>query len=460
MPGPMMTAMGPLGFQGIQIVRPAPSQRRVFRKPRHVSFTRQAPWEIQPFMIAPVLPGETMENLLVQANVRSDALNGDALQTGWWHELFFFYVKHTDLEATFYPNAPGSITAMHLSTTFDPAPLAALNPDADETTYHNGEGIDWSYLCLRACTEWYFRNEGEEWLDYVGPSGLPLASINAKHWSDTMAPALGVAEGGEDEELPGEVDDFSNLNVPAGFEEAFTMYQQMIASGLTEATFEDYLKSFGIRPARELKETLHKPELLRYLRDWQYPRMGASVSGVGAAAIAEWKHIERADKTRFFQEPGFIFGVTVVRPKTFFGNQQAPLVNIMADPYSWLPAVLRDEAYTSLRKIDNLTGPFKDLFAEDYWVDIKDLFLYGDQFTNITPGSVPGNVPLPDADYIRRYVNGAVVPIDPGDSVFGAMFAEPASYFTQMDAIVTLNIRGRITETTPGPGAPSVAVAP
>jgi hypothetical protein len=46
--------------------------------------------------IAPVLPGETMKNLLLQARVVSDPIKNPLI--GWWCEFYFFYVKHRDLD--------------------------------------------------------------------------------------------------------------------------------------------------------------------------------------------------------------------------------------------------------------------------------------------------------------------------------------------------------------------------
>ena len=69
-------------------------QRRVTRRPQHTFQLRHRPWEIQPFMLAPVLPGETMQNLLLQARVVTDPIKNPLI--GWWCEHYVFYVKHRD----------------------------------------------------------------------------------------------------------------------------------------------------------------------------------------------------------------------------------------------------------------------------------------------------------------------------------------------------------------------------
>ena len=69
---------------------------RKLRHPKHTFNLKVKPWAIQPFMIAPVLPGETMKNLLMQSRVISDPLKSPIV--GWWLDYAFFYVKHRDLD--------------------------------------------------------------------------------------------------------------------------------------------------------------------------------------------------------------------------------------------------------------------------------------------------------------------------------------------------------------------------
>ena len=48
--------------------------RRVPRSPKHPFQLRTRPFQIQPFMISPVLPGETLKNLVLQSRVVSKPL--------------------------------------------------------------------------------------------------------------------------------------------------------------------------------------------------------------------------------------------------------------------------------------------------------------------------------------------------------------------------------------------------
>ena len=81
---------------------------------------------------------------------------------------------------------------------------------------------------------------------------------------------------------------------------------------------------------------------------------------------------------------------------------------------------------------------------DDYWVDLRDLFMYGDQFVNytMTPGTTPGTLSLPTADVGRRYAVSAEI-----DLLFAA--ASPANkLFT--DGVVNIDILGRQQDRTPG----------
>jgi hypothetical protein len=52
------------------------------RRPEHRFELASTPWAITPFLIAPVLPGDTMTNLLLQARVVSDPIKNPLI--GWW----------------------------------------------------------------------------------------------------------------------------------------------------------------------------------------------------------------------------------------------------------------------------------------------------------------------------------------------------------------------------------------
>ena len=83
---------------------------------------------------------------------------------------------------------------------------------------------------------------------------------------------------------------------------------------MTPPTFEDYLKTFGVKAPPAIREEKHIPELIRYVREWNYPANTVGSDGSMNSQVV-WSIAERADKDRFFAEPGFVFGVTTTRAK-------------------------------------------------------------------------------------------------------------------------------------------------
>jgi len=88
---------------------------------------------------------------------------------------------------------------------------------------------------------------------------------------------------------------------------------------LTEQTYEEYLTTYGVKmPQVEL----HKPELIRYVRDWKYPTNTFDPTDGSAASAVVWSIAERADKRRFFTEPGFYLRVLGCAAKVYRSAQK------------------------------------------------------------------------------------------------------------------------------------------
>lgn len=416
---------------GIEIMRNVQPAGRVPRNPQHTFQIRHRPWQIQPMLIAPVLPGETLKNLLLQARVVTDPIRNPLI--GWWYEFYFFYVKHRDLAER------AIVTEMHLNPAQD---MSSLNQAATLNTYHAGPGVDWVKLCLARVTEEYFRDDDEEATTFA-VDGLPLSKLALKEtWMDSLKDEAAIPGTGNDHELPGQNPVIPD-GVPAGFENHFIQWEHMRALKLTDASFEDYLRSFGVNAPREtLIEEINRPELIRYVRDWTYPSNTIDpVSGAPSSACS-WGIAERADKDRFFKEPGFIFGVAVARPKVYVNKQKGAGVSMMNDAYSWLPAILQDQPYTSLKKFAFNAGPLSGTMAAgNYWVDLRDLLVYGDQFVNFALTEIDaGFVALPTAAMQRKYVTAADM-----DGLFKS--ASPANK-VRADGVVSMTIHSRIVDTS------------
>lgn len=428
------------GASVISAMTPLRPSGRIMRNPRHNFRVATMPWVIQPVMIAPVLAGETMKNLLLQCRAVSDPVN-DKLG-GWWNEYYFFYVKHRDLAAR------DTMVAMHV----EGGSLSSLNSAAALNTYHFGSAPNYTQLCLEAVTEWYFRDDGEAWNvsgSTISQNGvtMPMAKASDRLWWDSLKLEAQVPT--LDSNTPGHIADLPSHM--AAFQNAYDQWTYMRENTLTEATFEDYLRTFGIKADRAISETEYKPELLRYIRDWTYPSNTVVPETGQVSSALSWSIAERADKDRFFREPGFIFGVTVSRPKIYWRNQDGSAAHALTTPFTWLPAVLRDDPYTSVIEHQHTEGPITTVnAADDYWWDARDLFLYGDQFINYDPASDVSSslVNLPassgSGNLRKDYVASADI-----NALFATGEENPVvSNVVRMDGVVSLNIAGHQRDTT------------
>lgn len=404
-----------------------PKQGRVTRQPSTAFQLRQRPYVIQPFCIFPVLPGETLRSATMQNRVVTDPLKNRFL--GWWDEYYYFYVKHRDLQETL-------LETMMLDQDTD---LSSLETAAKVSTYHGAEGIDWVSMCLDRIVEEYFRDEDDatsHTLVTEGTEEMPIASISQQTWLDSVIPAADYTA------LDVVIDDNEGTtDVTASQVDArMRMWEYARLHGLTDMDYEDYLGTFGIRVDRVEQNV---PEVLRYIRKWQYPSNVIDPTDGSAASAVSWGIADKIDKQRFFREPGFVFGVHVVRPKVYLSGQKGSATTLLNDAFSWLPALMRDDPLTSLQQVPDVTGPLGDVTdANGYWVDIKDLFMYGEQFLNFAlTATDAGLVALPTAGMNKRYVTSADV-----DALFAS--ASPANK-VHSDGIVTLTIAGTLTDTTP-----------
>ena len=402
------------------------SQQRVGRYPKHRFRVNHRPYQLQPFLIAPVLPGETMKKATLQARAKTDALAADADMLGWWLEHYLFYVKLTDLVGR------EDFTEMLMDATKD---MSAHDTAANAKTYHSGYGVDWTQLCLDRIVDEYFRDEGDAPALF---DGLPIVSIEGNSLFDSVM--LDSEVSSTDDYLPGEEMDV----VPdkyASFGAQYAQWKQMQEMKLVTATFEDYLKAYGVKPDTQPDRVNYKPELIRYSREWQYPSTVVHSGSTTSAVV--WSVAESADKDRLFKEPGFIVGVTCARPKVYLGKQTGAGAGLMNDAYAWLPATMQDAPFTSLKQFAAVAaedGPLGALPTEAYWIDLRDLLIYGDQFHNMA-GTEAGFAALPTASVERRYAAEAEI---------DAMFADAVggSKYIHQDGVVNFSILSHQRDTT------------
>lgn len=430
---------------------PMTTQGRKLRRPKHEFQIRARPWEIQPFMIAPVLPGETLVNATLQARIVTDPIKNPLV--GWHQEMWLFYVSHRTMDAF---GGDTLITDMHVQG----SSLGAYMSSSASIALYRQSSV-WSrpaFLskAMQVIVKWFFRDADEPAAGhthagtntgYSTTSGIHLARVRDSMWMDSLK--IEDQNPTVESDLPGQV-----TQLPphmTAFQNHYDQWSYMRENKLSDATFEDYLAAFGIKAPQGAKEEEFKPELLRYIKDWSYPSNTVDpTTGVPTSAVS-WAIAERADKKRFFKEPGFIIGVSVTRPKVYFAKQKDAAIQMLDDAFAWLPAQMRQDAYTSLVEYDHNEGPIEGIVnaADDYWVDRADLFVHGDQFLNFDHSAdlTASTVALPSStgdNVLNRFyptttdMNGVFVDDD----------ASEGKNKVRMDGVVQLNISSHVTDQT------------
>jgi len=166
----------------------------------------------------------------------------------------------------------------------------------------------------------------------------------------------------------------------------------------------------------------------------------------------------RADKKRFFKHPGFIIGLQVVKPKVYISNRQQSAISMLDDLESWLSPTMQENAGASIIKLDVSATPEKSPYdltdfevqttPVDYYMDVRDLYIHGDEFvqTNGTAPTIVGSPPLvariidPDGTdvHVKKYLDEADLT---------ALYDTTPIHVSE--GVTYFNIKGRQRDTTP-----------
>ena len=432
-----------------------PQQKRRLRRPSHRFNVKAKPYEICPTVIAPVLPGETMSNLLLQARAVSDPIKEPLI--GWHYEHYFFYCPLPALVEHYDGGFGGSaqdLIDMFIDPTVD-ADASAIAVGANvQSTYAFKGAPDYVSMCLDYVRDTWFRDEDDRTQAHI-IENYPSAYVDDANVFNSVIQATDVTTAAADGELP-YVDLIEETDPTlTGFDDHRAAWLALRDMGLSNVTFEDYLASHGVTSSVDVPDggdttengtnnPLVKGETIRFARDWTYPTNHVDpATGVPSSAVS-WSIAERADKKRFFKFPGFVFGVCVVRPKIYLGNQKGAAVGLLQTAQTWLPAVLNGYPYASLiKELDATESAGKGILqnqTQDFWIDVKDLFLHGDQFVNHSL-STGNSFALPlAAEPAQRHVTEAMV---------DALFVTAGSEYIRQDGVARFTILSRLKETTP-----------
>lgn len=288
---------------------------------------------------------------------------------GWRMHYFFFYVRITDLLSD-------AIRDMFVDPDNTDL-MATLGIASTAKDYYAAKGgLNYTKLCVEKITNHYFRDEEETWDDHKTATNIPIAPIRDRIWLDSVTDEDNVEAGA----------DPSAINTAQDLEALMNAFDHLRALGIANMTYEDFLRSYGIAvPGKDEG----KPELLASFSDFQYPSNTVDpTTGIPASAVS-WVFKNGKREPKFFKEPGFIIGLTVCRPKTYF-KLAGSMSDFLSRAWDWLPNYLNESAAvplpeTALKHFAVDTGPMGDHNAggDGYWVDCRDLFVYGDQFQNV-----------------------------------------------------------------------------
>ena len=426
-------------------------QQRRHRRPKEHFNLKHRPFEIVPFCIHPVLPMETLDSAFIQASSVSDPIANRLI--GWWQEYHLFYIPIRALtQGTDFLMDPSDLNSLFLDPAFSMTTSYSVAANS-VPLYSFKAGVKWVELCYKYIVSRWFRDEDESefaastiWDDYY------IAQIDQSNWAHSLKEE---EAGTDDAELPG-VDELEELDILPGFTTIYAQWELMRDSGGTDLSYKDYLRSYGITPPKELHVTEAEDltpsieaERLRSIVKWTQPTLAPQVGAAEVSSVVYWRTAERVTKRRFFGEPGFIFGVTLNRPKIYLGNQKGHAVGLLRNAYAWLPAVLNHLPYASVQEnLDSATDGIIQGGDTDYFLDVKDLFLHGGQFVNHTMGATANHgLAIPEVgDLNKKYLTEAMM-----NSLFSTTDGS-ASYILQ-DGVVHFDILGKIAETTPGTGS-------
>lgn len=407
-----------------------PRVSRALRHPVHRFNLVTKPYQIQPFMIAPVLAGETLNFALLQSQIWSDPLASGMKNIGWWCENFLFYVKHTDLVGW---DTDGQIGhEMVDMMTLDASLAGFQDADGNDWTYCYPGAVDYVLEATKACVGAYFREEGESWNTYT-LDNVPIAAIYGSaqsDWTDKLT--LDANYQDRSVSMPGDV---------GQLEDAMVHWMALRDAGLVTMNYDDWMRASGspgsVVGGSTDSPTYHRPELIFSDRQWSYPiNTVEPTTGVPATA-AGWRVAAEAKKKFAFPQPGWIVGFSLVRPKVYLGTQQGAVAGAMQSRLSWLPPQINQHHDLGHIQFDATHGPLATVMTSAYWIDLRDLLDFGDQFINyVTPASGNSGVPfmaLPTVGAQRRYASSTQIM---------ALFSDTVNGRFRQDGVCNLSIAG------------------
>lgn len=403
---------------------------RVGRYPKHTFRANSIPFTLQPFMIARVLPSETLNNLHFESRVVSTSISNPII--GWKKEYFFFYVRITDL-------MNDNIKNMFIDPTNAPYTTGALA--ANSQTWYAAKGsINWLKLATDRVAETYFRDAGETVAQYSTAAGLPIVQIRENTFMESLT---------DEDNMPAGAD-ISDATTMGDLERLMDAFEQLRAMGMASMTYEDWLRTNGISIPNKDE---NKPELIARFSEFQYPTnhisTDAATAGAATSAVS-WVFRNSNRDPKFFKEPGFIVGYSIARPKIYFGGLAGSASGFANRAWDWMPNYLRGSPETQLKHFALDGGPLgeRTTDADGYWLDMRDELLYGDQWQNVAAFN---NAAATVAEHLVPLPIGTDIKFKyPTEATCRSFFTDNVNGHLRQDGYCSLSVKGYEVDFTNG----------
>lgn len=412
-----------------------PLMRRRTRRPSHTWHVRHRPYTIQPVAFAPVLAGETLKNLLFQCRAVSDPIRNPLI--GWWLEHYWFYCSLESVgneDFLWDPTLAGGWMSTKAATALELYQVGSSAVDAAEGPQEDFLGRIYDRIC-----EEYFRNENETPAQYRD-GRLCLAMLTGSNLFDSVDTATKWTA--SDVALTVGTDD----QITARELETLRMqYEIMRDKTLTPMSYEDYLRAQGVNVPMSQQAKYDKPELIRFTREWTYPTNTVNPADGTPSSAVSWAVAERADKDRYFKQPGFIMGVTLARPKVYLKRQKGTMSGFLNTAYKWLPRQVMPNVEAALHKV-TIANPILEN-TEDVIFDFRDLFEHGEQFLNLDPSTAAATYGFNQMDTQDKWGMGRY----PVTGDINNLFTTVTRNNIRQDGVVDLQIATQLPrDPTPG----------
>lgn len=413
-------------------VQTAPRVSRRNRQPVTPFHVEHKAHYLQPICCFPVLAGETLKNLMWQSRAVTDPLKSPLI--GWHAGYYFFYVKLRHISITETKNLFTN-PAYTPAAQFAHAYYTANSPAFYKLNTGTTTPANFIEAAYRVVVQEWFRNEQDASILGSSASTLYKAQRKGKDvFESLMSGKLGT-------EIGVNVDlDVDGTITAQEIEQAMHDYDALKERGLTDLTYEEYLAQQGIRQQRDDLLVTQRPELLRYIEEWSYPANSVDpTSGVPSSAVS-WAVQGRGDKDRFFTEPGFILGLTCMRPKTFNADQRASMTQQLMRMDRWPDRSTNQDSVDSWYEFDSNDGAI--VGTKPASLDMFDLFYHGEQFISVDPtaagtdAAVKGRFNLVTYDdAAKRY---------PADASLDNLFKNSVSTLIRQDGVVQATILSHV----------------